>query len=293
MALYALQRGMRAGQGEARGRVIERRITPGCGGMALLAGLGEACLHVIGVSRPLEILQVAGDTRRVRARQVVVVVHVTLRTLHGCMRAGQREAGGRVVEGRPIPGRRVVALLAGLGEPRLYVIGIRGALEVLQVATGAGGIRAGQVVVIVHVTLHALHRCMRARQGETGGRMVEGRPIPGRRVVALLAGLGEPRLYVIGIRGALEVRQVATGTGGIRAGQVVVIVHVTLHALHRRMRAREGETGGRVVKVRPIPGSRAVALLAILGEAARHVIWIRGPLVILQVAGDAGRVRAV
>src|SRR5215510_13184657 len=111
--------------------------------------------------------------------------------------------------------------------------------------------------------------------------------------MALLASLRESRLYVIGIGGALEILQVARHASRVRAGQVVVVVHVTLRALRRCMSARQGETGGRVVEVRSRPGGCVVALLAILREAARNVIRIRGPLVIVQMAGHATRVRAV
>ena len=62
-----------------------------------------------------------------------------------------------MIEGRAGPVGGAVALLAGLRKSRLYVIRIRRALEVFQVAADAGSIRAGQVVVAVHVTLRALH----------------------------------------------------------------------------------------------------------------------------------------
>ena len=68
--------------------------------MALLAGLRESRLHVIRIGRALEILQVATDAGRIRAGQVVVVVDVALRALHGGVRPGQREARRRVIEGR-------------------------------------------------------------------------------------------------------------------------------------------------------------------------------------------------
>jgi len=64
-----------------RGRVV-----------ALLAGLRKSGLHMVGLRRALEIFQVAADAGGVRARQVVVAVHVALRALHTRVRAGQREA---------------------------------------------------------------------------------------------------------------------------------------------------------------------------------------------------------
>src|SRR5262245_9301274 len=230
--------------------------------MALLASLRETRLYVIGIRGALKVLQMAAHASRVRAGQVVVIVQVTLHALHGSMRASQGKASGRVVEVRSRPRRCIVTLLARLRESRLHVIGIRGALEVLQMAAHASRVRAGQVVVVVHVALHALRCCMSARQGETCGRVVERRSLPRGCSMTLLASLRESRLYVIGIGGALEVLQMARHASRVGAGQVVVVVHVTLRALRRCMSARQGETGGRVVEARSIPGSRIVALLA-------------------------------
>ena len=235
MACAAGSRGVRARQGEARRRVVEGSIAPvGCG-MALVAGLGEASLHVIRIRRSLEIRQVTLRARS--AGQLVVVVGVALCTLQGDMRARQRKAGSRVIEGSVRPRGGGVALLASLRETRLHVVGIGGALEVFQVTRNTGRVGAGQVVVAIHVTLHALQRSMRTRQGEASGRVVKGRTGPRRGVVALLAGLGEPSRHVVGIGGALEVFQVATHASRIRTGEVVVIVNVALCALHRRVRA--------------------------------------------------------
>ena len=58
--------------------MVESRAGPGGGGVALLTSLRETGLHVIGIGRTLEILQVAADAGRVRAGQVVVVIYVTL-----------------------------------------------------------------------------------------------------------------------------------------------------------------------------------------------------------------------
>ena len=84
--------------------------------MTLLARLWEVRLHVIRIRGAVEIRQVAADAGRVGAGQVVVVVHMALRALQGGMRPSQREAGGRVIEGRVQPGRGGMALLAGLRE---------------------------------------------------------------------------------------------------------------------------------------------------------------------------------
>ena len=140
---------------------------------------------MIGVGGALEILQVTAHARRIRTREVVVAVHVALRALHRGVRSRQREPGGGMIEGRARPGRGVVALGARLREARLHVVRLRGALKVLQVSAHAGLIRAGLVVVAIHVTLRALHRGVRPRQREAGRRVVKLRARPGRGVMAL------------------------------------------------------------------------------------------------------------
>ena len=50
--------------------------------MALLTGLRERGLHMVGLRRALEILQVAAHTSSVGAGQVVVAIHMALRTLY-------------------------------------------------------------------------------------------------------------------------------------------------------------------------------------------------------------------
>ena len=292
VALGALQRGVGAGQRESGGRVVEGRIAPGRGGVALLAGLREIRLHVIGVGRALEISQMAAHACRVRRRQVVIAIHVALRALQCRMGACQGKSGGGVIKGRARPRGRGVALLTGLRESGSDVIRIRGALEIFQVAADAGGVGAGQIVVIVHVALGALHGSMGAGQGESGGGVIKGRAGPGGRAVALLAGLREPGSHVIGVRGALEIFQVAAHACRVRGRQVVVVVDVALRALHGRVRPGQGEPGSGVIESRACPGGGAVALLASLREAGRNVIGIRSALEIFQVAAHACRVGA-
>lgn len=77
-----------------------------------------------------------------------------------------------------------------------------------------------------------------------------------------------------------------TGTA-CSAGQVVVAVDVALRALQIRMAAGQRESGGAVVEIRRLPGSCVVAALASRREIKRHVVRIRGLLVIGQMAPDA------
>jgi len=292
VALGALQSGMRAGQRESGRGVIESRSRPRRGVMALRTSLREAGLYVIRIGSALEILQVAADASRIRTREVVVVVDVALRALHGRMRARQREAGRGVVEIRVRPRGRVVTLLTGLREPGLYVVRTGRSLEILQVAVDARRLRVRHVVVVVDVALRARHRRVRAGQRETSRGVIERRGRPRRRVVALLTGLCEARLHVIRIRRSLEILQVATDAGRVRGGQVVIAVHVALRALHRRVRTAQREAGRRMIKRRIVPRRRVVALLARGRESRRHVVRIGRAIEILHVARTAIRRRS-
>ena len=73
-----------------------------------------------------------------------------------------------------LPSRRVVAHLARLRESLLGMVGIVGALVILQVTGNAS--RAVQVVVVVHVAIGALPRRhgVHSRQREGSQRMVKG-----------------------------------------------------------------------------------------------------------------------
>src|SRR6185369_11167826 len=116
----------------------------------------------------------AGRTRA--AAQGVISVYVTLSTRQGDVRPGQRESGSRVVESGASPGRGAVATLTSLGQRSLHVVGIGGALVVLQVARDAGGV--GQVVISIDVALRTLQRDVRACEREAGLSVIEGRVCP-------------------------------------------------------------------------------------------------------------------
>ena len=125
---------------------------PGNNLMAGLAGGRESRSNVIRVVCGLVYSFVARVT--ISWKRGVVVVHMAVGTLDGCMRAHQREGCVVVVERSRLPRGRAVANVALLREVSRHVIGVRGVLVVLQVATHAG--RAGQVVVSVLVAIAAL-----------------------------------------------------------------------------------------------------------------------------------------
>jgi len=105
--------------------------------------------------------------------------------------------------------------IAGLREPARNVVGIRGSLEILKVTRNAGG--RGQVVVVVDVTVGASpgRNSVRAREREVDTAVVEVGRSPARSRVAGLAGLREPAGNVVGIRGSLEILEVARHAGSV------------------------------------------------------------------------------
>ena len=145
------------------------------------------------------------------------------------MRSRQREACRRVIKaGSPICRR--VAALASLRESGLHMVWIIGRLVILQMAGRATCVR--QRVVLVDVALRTLQWNMCASQCEACGRMIKaGIPICGG--VTRLASLRKSCLHMIWVGRALEIFQV-TG-GAARVGNVVVVVHVALRTLQRRM----------------------------------------------------------
>ena len=151
MTRRAGQRRVCAGQREAGRRVVEGGVSPvGCA-VASAAIRREPKLLVVGV---VGVVVVGLMTRYARGYgDVVVVIHVALRARQAGMRAGQREAGLGVVEGRIGPAGGVVATGAVGREPKLLVVRVRRVVVVVQVTRHARGLR--EVVIVIHVARRA------------------------------------------------------------------------------------------------------------------------------------------
>ena len=214
-------------------RVVERGAGPSRRGMARRArGWEELRLRrVAWIGRVVVIGLMATDAGNWQRR--VVAVDVAERTGRGRMRAGQRECGVVVVERGIGPRGRVMAKFAGLRESGGYVIGIRSALEVLQMAGHAG--RTVQRVVVADVAVGAEPRWhgVQAGQCEARGRVIKRAIGPEVGVVAVLAGGRESRRRV-GHRGC---RIVVIGLMARDAGCVgnrVIVVDVAIRTSARR-----------------------------------------------------------
>ena len=270
MTLGARKCSVRAREWETGGRVVEGCLRPRRRVVTLLTGLRESRLHVIGIRRSLEILQMATDAGSVRRRQVVVSVHVTLTALHRRVSTGQREAGGRMVKRGVVPCRRRMALLAGGREAGLHVIRIGRAVEVLHVARCAIGRRSHELAV--DMALRAGHAHVRASQRELRkGVVIEGRRIPRACAMAGLASRREASLRVWWIIGLIKVGQVTAHAG---CGRVVELpARVACGAIQGRMCSGQRESGElQVIELRAHPVIHRVALFALDRQAQGDVV---------------------
>ena len=149
-----------------------------------------------------------------------------------------------------------------------------------------------QRVVVVDVTIGAAARRHRMRVGQRkpGCRVVKLAIGPLNGVVAGIASRREPRSGVrYGCGRIVVIRLVACDAS--RARQVVIIVDVAVGAGPRwhRVISRQWESSAVVIErcIRPCRG--VMALIAGLREVRCDVVGVRRPLIILEVAGHAGR----
>ena len=146
-------------------RMVEGGSCPRRGGVARVARRREARRRVVRIRGPVVIrlmAAVAGSRQR-----RVVVVHVAAIACHARMRARQWESRGVVIERCARPSCRTVAGVARCREAYLRVDRVIRVVVIRLVARDAGGIRAGQTVVAVHVALSALQRRVRTGQRPT------------------------------------------------------------------------------------------------------------------------------
>ena len=137
------------------------------------------------------------------------------------------------------------------------------------VASGGHG-----CVVVVRVALRARHGRMCAGQRERSLAVIKAGARPGRCAMAGCACGGEVTRDVIGIRGLVEIRLVASVA--ISRHRCVVVVGVALRARHGSMCAGQRERSFAVIKGGTRPGRRGMARGACGGEVHLDVIGIRG-----------------
>ena len=204
------------------------------------------------------------------------------------VQSGEREPSAVVVKCRVQPAAGGVTGFASLRESAGDVVGIRGSLEILEVARHAGG--AVQGVVAVDVTVGALARRIgvQSGQGKAGGGMIKLAVGPLHDVMALLARCGEAGVWHRS-RGAGEIFLVAGEAR--RASQVVIVVDVAIDALAGRIRvpSSQKEPGHAVVKLGIQPVVGRVTAFARGRELGGNVVRIGSVLKVRLVAGEARR----
>ena len=116
-----------------------------------------------------------------------------------------------------------------------------------------------------------------------------GRPYHG--VVTALASCREARRYMVNRRLRVVVIGLVARHAG-RARQVVIVIHVALSALRRRVRSSQCPAGRGMIELPSRPHNSVVAVLASCGEAQRNVVYRRLRVVVVRlVARHACRIR--
>lgn len=268
-------------------RVIEFGACPRGSGVALRARLRETEPQVVRVLRRVEIVGVATDASG--RSPCVLPADVALRAIEAAMGAGQRESSRAVVEARPRPRQRCVALRASLRETRGSVGRILGVVEIVQVTPDAIG--RSPLKLSANVALRTRQAGVRAGQGEAGEcRVIEDSSRPGVRVMALRARLRESRFRVIGIGRGIKVFQVA----GDAVGRCSLEMPADMAGGTVESGVGAGErkaAKASVIEARALPGVHtAVALIASCWEADRLMIRRLRPHVRAHVTtGAIGR----
>ena len=224
-------RGVRAGQREGCGVVVETRRSPGCRSVAHLALLREPGRGVIRIIGALEIFQMAGHALRAQIGELPA--RMAGLALQGGVRARERETAQRVIERRVSPGNRAVADGAIRREPTGNVVRISRLLKIRHVARRTGG--RHRRIAAVHVALRAGRLGMRAAQWPSRHGMVEVHVHPGTGVVAAAATGGESGIDVIRIVGRSPILGMATEAVHRRAFKTTA--HVAGRAVQRSVHA--------------------------------------------------------
>lgn len=178
-----------------------------------------------------------------------------------------------------------MASRTGGGYPSLRVVRVGRTLKVLHVAGNTVGWSAGKLAI--HVALGAGDGDVSTGQGKLGkGVVIESRGLPGGCGVAALACLRKSRLRVIRVSRFLEIGKVAAYASGGRASELAS--DMTGGAVQRDVSSGQCEACVfQVVKLGAGPGVHPVALFAGCRKSGCHMIWTRGGLIFLGMAGIA------
>lgn len=185
VAGFALNRFMRAAQGEPCLRVIEARLLPCAGVVAFRAG--GAIAPLMGV-----VSVMTGNARHRRCFEVQRV-HMATLARGGLVLASQHKTGGRVIESMTwSPSSWGMAVLACCAQ--------RAVVLVILAVTAAAGIREPFESTGCAMAIATFGLCMLTKQRKAGARMIELGVLPLRVPMALLAIGAKAAAMHIGFR---------------------------------------------------------------------------------------------
>ncbi len=274
-----------AGEGEAGLAVVDvGGRAPGRGRVAVLAVGRETGGPVVRVRGAVVVRPMAGETvGRGSGEPAPDVAPSTVRALVG---AGEREAGLVMVDVcGGAPGRRRVAVLAIGRESRGPVVRIRRAVVVRPMARETVGRGSGEPAP--DVTPRAVRALVGAGERKAGLVVVDvGGGAPGRRGVAVLAGLREIARDVVRVRRGVVSGLVARVAVGRGPGETAALV--ARGATRRLMGPAQREAGGLVVDAGGgPPAEQGMTVLAAPGEATGGMVRVLRAEVGLDVTGAA------
>ncbi len=286
VTLDARGRDVRPGEFERGVAVLERRWRPRHGVVAVGAGRDEARHRMHGVRHrgavgAVVVLLVAAEA--VRRLAAVDTIRVALHAVEGLVPAGQRELALGVIERRG-PVRGVVAEHA-IGAELARRVRRRGGRVVLVQMAPHALVAEGRLEVRVLVTLVAGGVCVRPREREAGGVVIETRGRPEGDAVTLGAVLREVVLQVVRRLGGQVVLPVAAHAVG-RAGDELQVAlfgrGMAGGAVRRQVGAFQREAGQLMRAGHPAAVDEAA------GRVAAHAIGAELPAMRILVAGSTG-----
>ena len=199
------------------------------------------------------------------------------------VRAGQREVRIIVIECRRLPGRRAVALIAGMTELPGDVVGIFHPFIVRLVTRPAVGRRT--CILPVPVTFGTAYRDVRTRQRKITEIVIEGRRSPAENRMALPARVRVVARHVIGVAHAFKVILVASVT--LRWRAIKLSIDVTRCAINGDVSPEQGESSAVMIECGRFPSRCVMALSTSVRELSLDVII--GFLIVRLVAGPTIR----
>lgn len=157
--------------------------------------------------------------------------------------------------------------MAEVAEHVIRVLWLREITHVARIA-----VRVLQLIVAVHMAILTQSLCVPPGQRKIRRRMIKRGGTPRILRVTRQAVVTELSLLMVGICGAIEICSMAIPACVRQI--LILIIHVTLIARNRQMRADKRVVCIRVVKRRRKPRRTCVARCTIMAEVAQHMVRV-------------------